>query len=215
MNWLLKVGVVASALALAGLCELAPQADGGIAGDLTGMRIVAHQFAAHLTGPNKHSSINDPSKARFLILKVTAKAPLGGTRVWAQDFVLVYHHTDGSEDRSRCHGIAEVDYKSVPEGDIRFFRNGDVGSVTCEGQDARFALAFYVEPDVRTVQLHPIGGQPLVYDIGHSRPYSVAIVTNCAPERLPKAKAAAQQAGLQVVQVSSGLRHDETGVTIM
>lgn len=208
----LKTRGLATGAILAGMLLAAHPAAAVTAGQLQGLKIISHHFSTTIASGVRTMSTNDPAKARFLVLKVAATVPGNNAVVFAPDFVLVYSHTDGSEDRATCDAIGEA--STASPGEFSAFHIGTVPRLTMPGGQVYFGLAFLVEPDVVSVELHPLGGSPVSYQVGTDRKYSVYITTNTNPKLLSDAKEAIQQGGYQVTAATEQLNQEQTGVTI-
>jgi len=161
------------------LCKGALSQD---AAQLRDLRIVGHHFTISICGVPQQLGVKDPTVGRWLVLKLTATAD-GQARLFSHDFVLRYHHADGTEDRASCDGIAECE--TDKPGEFNVFRTNTEPSVTLQGPRLYFGLAAYVESDVKEIELCRVGGSmPLRYHIGSRRPFSVYVTTNEAAARI-------------------------------
>lgn len=180
---------------------------------LKDLRVVGHQWTTRIAGiPHRTVNVINPVKSKFLILRMSATIDRAGSPVFGPDFVLVYQHADGRQDRASAVGIAKIDMNPSP--DIRLFNLSRDGGVKLGPGASHFAVAFLVESDVETVDLYRIGMQPIVYQIGRQRPYSIAITTNSDPSLLAKVKALAEQKGFQVTRAGETLNKSIKGVTV-
>lgn len=204
---LLVLGVIA-----AGFLLSARPAAAVTAGELQGLKIISHHWTTTIASGVRTVSTTDPAKARFLVLKVAGTVPGEKAVVFAPDWVLVYSHRDGSEDRATCDAIGEANTGNP--GEFTSFHIGTVPRLTFPHGATYFGLAFLVEPDVESVQLFPLGGTPLTYRIGSERQYSVYIATNKSAKLLADAKEAIQQGGYQVTAATEQLSQEQAGTTI-
>lgn len=180
---------------------------------LRNLKVVGHQWTTRIGGlPHRTVSVINAAKTRFLILRMSATIDRAQSPVFGPDFVLAYRHADGRENRASVVGLAEIIPNRSP--DIQPFNLGRDGGIKLGPGKVHFVLAFLVHSDVETVDLYRVGMQPIVYRIGHERPYSIAIVTNSDPSLLAKVKAMAEQKGFEAVYTSDKLNAKATGVTV-
>lgn len=186
-------------------------ADATSSRDLRNVKVLGFHFTTSILGMPKDISVQDPSKARFLVMTLSGTVPGGGATLFAPDFVLVYSHTNGSEDRADCVGIGDIE----DNGTVGTLRNGPVARLQVSGESVQFALAFLVESDVERVNLY-VGGQTagLEQTLGPSRPYSVFLSTNGGASRLTDAERSLQDAG-DYVSTSVGLNEKQSGVVVI
>jgi len=185
-----------------------------VARDLQNLKVLSQCFSTRVSGLTQIATLKDITRGRYLILKVAADAPADNPTLFKNDWVLVYQHADGTEDRASCDGIAKCE--SAEAGEFGTFYLGEAARVSFTARQIHLGLAFYVEPDVETVQLFRIGwAEPLVCPIGTKRPFSVFITTNSKPDLLPQVKQTLEEGGYQVTAVSTALNADHAGVTIL
>lgn len=203
--------IVAGCLALGMLLATSPAA-AIVARDLQELRILSHHFTTTIATEERTLSTKDPAKGRYLVLKLSGTVPKDEAVVFAPDFVLVYSHRDGQEDRADCAAIGTA--KTAAPGEFTHVAAGNVPRVTLRQGKAYFGLAFWIEPDVSSLTLYRIGAGPLPYRIGADRSYSVSIFTNSHARLLAEAKKVLQDGDYHVVQASESLAQDKTGATI-
>jgi len=206
------------ALAAAALVALpAPAAadDAPTSQTLQNLRVEGQFFTTCLRNHQRRVWVKDPNEARYLVMVCSATVPTDG-RLRTPDFTLRYKHSDGKEDRSRCTGIS-VSNTHDPKDiyDLGTYAIGDYSSIAIDKGRRIFALAFYVEADVREIQVYRLGvAEPLVHRVGATRQYSVFVTTNGDIAQSNKARKTIEQGDYQVVRVSDGLVADQTGITI-
>jgi len=209
MNW--RTSLLIAVLLAGSVFPLAPPASAIRGGELPELKILSHHWTSRISSEDLTTTVDHPDAARFLILKLAANLKSKDV-IFGNDFVLVYRHADGQEDRANCRIMANAD--TAEPGEFGPFLIGDSPRVDDEPGPVFFGLAFVVQADVESVEVHPIGGSPLAYGIGSDRPFSVYISTNQSPELLPRARRLAESAGLQVVNVSSSLAPEKTGAVV-
>jgi hypothetical protein len=210
-----KLGLAVLALGafVSGLLLSSSPALAVVAGELQDFEVIGHHFTTSISTAFRNLGIKDPSKGRYIVLKLAGR-PAGGTSsLFANDFVLVYSHKDGSEDRASADAIGEAD---TPEpGEFKMFYAGDVSRIQVKGGSRfYFGLVFYIEPDVESIDIHRLGSRPLRYRVGSDRKYSVFVTTNTGPRVLSGAKELLDQGGYHVTQLSEGLARGTSGTTI-
>ncbi|MFQ5901562.1 MAG: LytR C-terminal domain-containing protein [Thermodesulfobacteriota bacterium] len=147
-------------------------------------------------------------------LKLSGTLQKDGGKVFTNDFMLRYFHTDGKEDRTECRAIARAETSEIGEFDSFVYGNG--AWVRLDSGKVYFGLAFLIEKDVDTIDIHRMGVDvPLTYRIGTDRLYSVAIYTNKDSNILSEAAEIIKAGGYQVVTTSETLAKEETGTTIL
>lgn len=208
----LRTKVLVVGAIVAGFLLSAHPAAAVTAGELQNLKIIGHHFTTTIASGIRTVSTTDPSKARFLVLKVAAVVPGKSAVAFAPDFVLVYSHADGSEDRATCDAIGEA--STGTPGEFSAFHIGTVPRLTLPGGQVYFGLAFLVEPDVVSVELHPLGGPPMSYSVGPDRKYSVYLTTNTNPKLLSDVQKVIQEGGYQVTAATGQLNQEQTGVII-
>ena len=209
MNW--RTSLLIAVLLAGSVFPLAPPASAIRGGELPELKLVSHHWTSRIASEDQTTTVDHPDAARFLILKLAANLKSKDV-IFGDDFVLVYRHSDGQEGRAACHAMGNSD--TAEPGDFDAFFLGASPRLPAEPGPAFFGLAFVVEADVESIELHPIGGSPLAYRIGSDRPFSAYISTNQAPELLLRARQVAESAGLQVVNVSTSLAPEKTGAVV-
>jgi len=156
----------------------------------------------------------DASKGRYLILKLFATLQKNKGRIFTNDLMLSYFHSNGSEDRTQCAAIAMA--KTAEIGELKRFSIGsNAAYITVNSGKVYFCLAFLVEPDVKTIEIHRMGiDKSLTYRLGTDRLYSVTIYTNKNAEILSEAEKVIKAGGYNVVQSSKTLTKKKAGTTI-
>jgi hypothetical protein len=98
---------------------------------------------------------------------------------------------------------------------LQEFAIGNFSWLKVKSGQSRFALAFYIEPDVEVVDLYRLGvAEPLTYRIGTDRLDSVYITTNIDAQTLLQAREVIEKGGYNVVNTSELLSEEEKGITI-
>jgi hypothetical protein len=196
---------------LSGSISLAPPASAIRGGELPELKVLSHHWTSRLASDDTTSTVDHPDSARFLVLKLSANLSASDV-VFGDDFVLVYRHPDGSEDRAATHAMASA--ATAEPGEFESFFLGKSPRRRADSGPVYFGLAYVVESDVETIEVHPIAGRALPYRIGADRPYSLYISTNQSADVLPGARRAAEAAVLQVVGASTSLDAEKTGATL-
>lgn len=209
MNW--RTLVLTAALLAGSVFPLAQPADAIRAGELQGLRILSHHWTTRIASRERATTVNDPDAVRFLVLKLASNVQDKAV-VFAPDFVLVYRHADGNEDRATCDAMGGAETEEP--GEFGDFFIGSVPRLERPAGPLSFGVAFIVEADVESVEVHRIGGSPLSYRIGPDRPFSVYLSTNQPPELLARARRIAEAGGLQVTNSSSNLDAERTGTAV-
>jgi len=209
MNW--RTSLLILVLLAGSVFPLAPPASAIRGGELPELKVLSHHWTSRIASEDQTTTVDHPDAARFLILKLAANLESKDV-IFGDDFVLVYRHSDGQEDRANCRAMANAD--TAEPGEFAAFYLGASPRHAAEPGPAFFGLAFVVEADAESVELHRIGGPPLAYRIGATRPFSAYISTNQSPELLPRARQVAESAGLQVVNVSTSLAPEKTGAVV-
>jgi len=184
--------------------------------EIQNLKIEGHFFTTAISSSERTISTTDASKSRYLVLVLSATLEKGEGKLYAPDFALRYFHDDGNEDRSRC-GAMMISETTAPEKvfDMGEFAVGEFSWIKLHSGQNRFALAFIIEPDTGVVDLYRLGiAEPLTYNIGKDRLYSVYIATNIAAKPLLRAKEIMQKNGYQVVYATETLDQEQTGLTI-
>jgi hypothetical protein len=183
------------------------------AGDLQNLTVVQARFTARVDGSKREINVKDPTKGRYLVLRLRADKGDGEDRIWAHDFVLSYTHpANGEEDRAVIKGIGAA--SSRDDVGIEEFQLGEEPYVTVKGSDVEFGLVAYVEPDVTDVALCRVGAAPLPYHIGTERLFSVWVTSNTDPDRGAKVADDLRAAGYHVDAVTL-LKEDAVGVKVI
>lgn len=176
------------------------------------MKIDGHFFSveARGTGGNVYRTKN-PADLRLVVLKLSGNVESTGT-LFGPDFTLAYKRGDGKEDRANIRAVA-----SCRGGALDNLNNvvvGEYANIALERGPVAFAVIFFVESDVESVQLRPWGAAPISYTFGRERPTNVFITTNADAASLDKARAAIASGGYTITGASDGLNKDEVGITI-
>ncbi|TET29975.1 hypothetical protein E3J68_01145 [Candidatus Aerophobetes bacterium] len=184
--------------------------------EIQNVKIEGHFFTTTISNSQRTIYAKDASEGRYLVLVLSATLQKGEGKIFAPDFTLRYFHDDESEDRSRCVALT-VSKTTAPEKlfDLDEFVIGDFCWIKVNSGQNRFALACYIEPDVKIIDLYQLGiAEPLTYHIGTDRLYSVYICTNIDTKTLLRAKEVIQKGNYNVIDVSETLIKEETGITI-
>jgi len=207
-----RVRAMAFGGAMLGLLLGAQSALAITAGELKDPRPVCHHFTTAIRTGLRVLGTKDPSKGRFVVIKVSATVPKDDTVVFGSDFTLVYTHANGREDRARLDAIAKAD--SAKPGDYGRFIGGEEPRLEVDSGLRHFGLAFWIEPDVQSLEIHVLNGKPMTYRVGSDRMCSVFLTTNADPSVLPQVKKLLEAGGVRVVGLSQGLTKGTTGITI-
>lgn len=184
------------------------------ASQLQNVKVVSYHFATEITSSSYRASLNDPEKARYVVVKLSALLTGSEGKIFGNDFQLVYQHTDGKEDRAKCSGIA--DCKTDSPGEIESFVLGEASWLKVSPGAVNFTVAFAVEADVETVNIYRSGTSDVItIPIGRDRKYSVYITTNRTDSKIAsEVKQIILDGGYDVTMVSQGLDESESGTTI-
>ena len=148
------------------------------ASELQDVRVLHYHFAVRVAGSTGTVGSRDPGQARMLVVVISAaRERRSADRVFARDFVLCYQHPDGREDRAGCDMISVLpeEEEDVSPG---LFASGIEPSAVVEGAQVRIGLVFFVENDVRRVELWRIGTpETVIIDLGEERPFSIFVTT--------------------------------------
>jgi len=212
-----KIGLVFALLAFC-LAILAPEAESFVAGELQDVQIIGHHFSTRVVGmiggQQGAKSIKDPSISRILVLFIRITTPSEKISVFAHDFILQYYRNE-ADDRARCFGlgIAEKETNQVLGN---YGLEGAEPAVRLIGRKVfHLALLFLVENNISMINLYRVGSvNPLAYNLGPSRPYSIFLTTN-DPDvgKLQQVVQCVEAAGCKVT-TSTGLNKDTQGITI-
>jgi hypothetical protein len=203
---------VRAALVFLVLTSMLPASPLAITADrLEEFKIVGAHFTTRIHTGSRRLSTTDADKGRYLVLQASALVE-EDTHVFAPDFVLVYRLPDGREERAECDAIATA--KVDEPGDIGTFAAGTAPRLRVRPGRLGLALAFFVEPGVKTVEIHRIGGPPSEYEIGTDRTYSVFLTTNAGTEVLGQAAAVIESGGYKITHRSTSLAAKEEDITI-
>jgi len=134
-------------------------AESGIAATITArefkdLQVIGHHFSTSIITPTRQMSIKDPSEARYIVLKLFSTLQKGGGKVFTNDFMLRYFHSDGREDRNECGAIATAETANIGEFDN--FVGGNGAFITLDSGNIYFGLVFYIEKDVDRIDIHII-----------------------------------------------------------
>jgi hypothetical protein len=190
---------------------LAPPATAIRGGELTGLKVIGYHWTSRIASENTATTVDHPDAARFLILKLAANLKSEDV-IFGDDFVLVYRHPDGSEDRAACRAMGHAD--TAEPGEFGAFYLGPSPRLAADPGPVYFGLSFVIEHDVESVEVHPIGGSPIAHRIGSGRPYSVYLSTNQPEEVLPRVRRVAEAAGLQVTGATTALDPEHKGAVV-
>ncbi len=180
---------------------------------LKDLSIVNYHFTTRISNGRRIIYTKNPSSGRYVVMKLAATLEKNEGKIFTNDFVLKYFHSNGKEDRSQCEAIAIAE---TPElGDFSSFAIGSNGAwAKMNKGKIYFGVVFFIEPDVELVELYPIGRKPLTYRIGSDRLCSIHISTNRDSNLLLKAEKVIREGGYHIVGLSKKLAKDITGTTI-
>lgn len=180
--------------------------------ELQDLRIIGHHFTTAISTGTRTMSIKDPSKGRYIVLKLAGTLQKGEGKVFTNDFMLTYFHSDGKEDRNECGAIAKAETGEI--GEFSKCVTGNGAWISLNSGKVYFGLVFYIEPDVDTIDIHRIGiVEPLTCRIGSDRLYSVFVTTNSDPKILARAEEVIRKGGYYVM-TSQELVKEQMGITI-
>jgi hypothetical protein len=171
--------------------------------ELQELKVIGHYFTTAISNTKRIIFSKDASKGRYLILKI-----------FTNDLMLSYFHSDDSEDRTQCAAIAMAETAEI--GELKQFAIGsNAARITVNSGKVYFCLAFLVETDVKTIEIHRMGiAEFLTYRLGTDRLYSVVIYTNKNAKILSEAVKVIKAGGYNVVQSSETLTKKKRGTTI-
>lgn len=182
-------------------------------GELQDLRVIGHHFTTAISTGTRTIFTKDPSKGRYIVLKLAATLQKDSGKVFTNDFVLRYFRSDGREDRNECAALATAETAEI--GKFSKYVTGNAVMITLNSGKVYFGLVFFVEPDVETIDIHRMGvAEPLTYHIGTDRLYSVFISTNKDSNILSEVEKVIQAGGYHVVELSETLAKETTGTTI-
>jgi hypothetical protein len=185
-----------------------------LASELKDLRILNHYFTTAVCDGNKILYVNDPSEARYVVLKLAATLDKEDGKLYVNDFALKYYHEDGKEDRAQCKAIGACETPDLGEYG-EFVISNEAGYLNVEKGIIYFELIFFIEEDVTTIELYRLGyNLPIIYTIGSDRLYSIFISSNSGYETLSKVKKVIEQGGYLVTSTSDALSEDEEEITI-
>jgi hypothetical protein len=210
----LKTKAAVMGMAALGFFAAAVVCRGEVAGSLQNVQVISHHFSTRVSGNTSRLTLKDTALGRYVVLKVTADNPADKVIVYKNDWLVVYRHQDGREDRSPCDAIARC--MTAAPGEFGNFLVDKVAGFWFTERRIDLGLVFYIEPDVQSIQLYRIGcAEPVVYNIGPDRPFSVFLSTNANVLPVLKFKETLKEGGYQVTFVSNQLPQDKTGVRIL
>ena len=184
-----------------------------LASDLLELKVIGHHFTTRASSDKSLYYAKDPQKSRILVLKIAARVPSGWGILFTNDFVLRYFRDNGKEDRSSAVRICRAETSVIGESaDCLVSQSGwiNIGS-----DNVIFTVSFYVENDVKSVDIFRVGGSSHIsYDIGTERPYSVFVTTNRGVDSLAPIVAVIEKGGYRVLRTSGALDGKVEGITI-
>jgi len=210
---------------------------------LKDLRVVSHHWTSCIgerdfaRNQTRTLSVADPTRSRFLVLKLQATRAGDGTGenqhalvqgINNNDFILVYRRSNGSETSKTVSAILTSgkkepgDFSSIALGSYAASSTSpgvDPGavsfaSVTINWQEY-FGLAFEVEAEVQTVELRTEGGPSVRYPIGKARPYSVTLRTNRDTEAITRVRQVLKARGFEVINAERTLVEEHRGIEIL
>jgi len=213
-----KMGLVFVLLAFCLAFFLAPEAESFVAGELQDVQIIGHYFSTRVVGmmggQQGTRSIKDPSISRILVLFIRVITPSEKVKVFAHDFIVQYYRNE-ENDRARCFGIGIAE-KETNQVLGNYGLEGEEPGVQLIGRKVfHLALLFLVENNVSLINLYRVGNvNPLPYNLGPSRPYSIFLTTNDQDtNKLRQVVQCVEAAGCKVT-VSTGLNKEAQDLTI-
>lgn len=178
------------------------------------LQVTGHHFTTAISTRTRTLFVKDPSKGRYIVLKLAGTLQKGGGKIFTNDFTLRYFHSGGKEDRNECSAIATA--KTAEIGELSNFATGNGSWISLDSGKIYFSLVFFIEKDVDTIDIHRLGvAEPFTYRVGTERLYSIAIFTNKDSNTLSEAVEVIKAGGYQVVTSSETLAKEETGTTIL
>ncbi len=208
-----KNALIVAGLMMAALLGSSHAAPKTTVAELRDLKVIGHHFTTTISTNQRTIYVKEPGKARYVVLKISAYLQGGSGKLFTDDFVLRYVHSDGKEDRSRCSAITWAETEKLGEFDK--FYAGEGSWVRFDPGRVYLGLAFYIEHDVEFVEICRIGvAESLTYRLGaYDRPYSVFVSTNRGAEMLKKIEDTIRNGGY-AVQSTQVLNPDESGTTI-
>jgi hypothetical protein len=179
-----------------------PSAEVRLLDPISDLQILSHHFATAINTGSKVSSVEKPTKSRFLVLKVRARRSVGHVKLHCPDFRLSYRRRSGTLDCSQCRAMA-ISTSSQP-GDFGSWRVGDYPAVDIKGpariSDVEFGIAFVLENDVESVALLRAGTSlGALYVPGPDHPFTVYAITNAPTLGLDQVRSAIAAGGFDVI----------------
>lgn len=184
--------------------------------EIQNVQVLGSYFTSAISNSDNTASVNDPTKGRYLMLVLTGSLTKHGGKFFTSDFMLQYAHDDNSEDRSRCSALAvcQPTADKTLIGDQEF-AIGDYAWAKADLGSQQMTLAFYLEPDVKVVDLYMAGvSDPIIYRVGSDRTVSVYVASNVDDATTSQAEAVLEQGGYNVIEVSHGLNSGQSGISI-
>ncbi|GEM_PF-2434211 len=182
------------------------------AAKMKNLKVVNYHYTTAISNKSKMKYVKNPDNARYLIIKLSAQLAEGG-KIFSDDFILKYFHTDGKEDRSSADAISLALTQEIDEFDEFLF--GPAAWIRLESGLVYFGLAFFLENDISSFEIFSMGKQePLLINLGNSdRKYSVFISTNLGSARLTLTEEIIRKGGYYV-NSSLVLDPEKTGTII-
>lgn len=184
-----------------------------MASDLLNLKIIGYHFTTRITSDEKISSVKDPSKARYLVLKFSANISSSDGALFLNDFLLRYFHDNEKEDRSRAKKICSAETSMIGEEDNCLLSEG--GWIKIGTGDVFFTVSFLLENEIKNIEIHRVGGAEVIhYSLSSERPYSVFVATNQGIESIADIIEVIESGGYRVLSPSNKLDDKEKGISI-
>jgi len=182
------------------------------AGELKNFKVIGHHFTTSFTNGKRYSRVKKPSEARMIVIKLAVKAPSDDSKIFINDFVLQYFHQDGKEDRAKCSAICRA--KTEKLGENKGCGMGNGAWIRLDKKSKYLSLMFFLENDVKSVDISRTDAPPLTYRVGSDRTYSVFISTNQKENVLSEIEKVIRAGGYQITRTSTSLPKEEKGIII-
>ncbi len=184
-----------------------------MAADLQNLRIIGHHFTTSVSSDKRVNYSKHPADTRIVVFKFSASISSNDGILFTNDFVLRYTHENGKEDRSAAIRICTA--KTSVIGEESNCLISKTGWVNVGSGDVMFTVAFFLENDVKNIEIHMLGRSDITsYTLSGERPYSVFISTNQGSEYISGIIDVIKIGGYRVLNSSLKLDPEEEGITI-
>jgi hypothetical protein len=207
-----SLGMFSASVLLFAILAAGENASALSAGGLKNIKVVGHHFTTSVNNGKRIATAKSPSEARYLVVKLSVEVPSDDMKVFTNDFALQYFHRDGKEDRTKCDAICRASTAELGEDDGCAM--GNAAWVLLDRASKFLTLVFYLENDVSSVSIARLGADPVTYQVGSDRPFSVYLTTNQGGEMLSRTEKVVRAGGYQVTRTSTKLSDETEGTTI-